>query len=181
MPNRIEKGIARIAKLDVKEQQLDREAKAIAKTMPYGQSPPVYGRTLDKINAIRAKKAKIWNEIRNFILPGTQETLWQIAVADKTLPTVSYGEEHYLGFYASDIKKAIKIIKSASKIPKGMTLQKQLTKKGGQTHFKNGGGKKKPKSLSAKKTKRRVKKGSDNLMTFGVKLPDIRTLEDLMG
>ena len=67
-----------------------------------------------------------------------------------------------------------------SKIPKGMTLQKQLTKKGGQTHFKNGGGKKKPKTLSKKKTNKRVKKGSDNLMTFGVKLPDVKTLEDMM-
>ena len=66
------------------------------------------------------------------------------------------------------------------KIPTGMTLQKSLSKTGGQMHFKNGGGKKKPKTLTAKKTKKRVKKGSDNLMTFGIKMPDVRTLEDLM-
>ena len=66
------------------------------------------------------------------------------------------------------------------RIPVGMTLQKSLTKTGGQMHFKNGGGKKKPKSLSAKKTKKKVKKGNDNLMTFGVKLPDVKTLEDLI-
>lgn len=69
------------------------------------------------------------------------------------------------------------------KIPTGMTLQKSLSKTGGQMHFKNGGGKKKPKVLSAKKTKKRVKrikKGSDNLMTFGIKMPDVRTLEDMM-
>ena len=66
-------------------------------------------------------------------------------------------------------------------IPTSMTLQKSLTKTGGQMHFKNGGGKKKPKVLSAKKTKKGVKKkGSDNLMTFGIKLPDVRTLEDLV-
>ena len=70
-----------------------------------------------------------------------------------------------------------------SKIPKGMMLQKQLTKKGGQMHFKNGGGKKKPKALSTKKTNKKVfrkKKGSDNLMAFGVKLPSVKTLEDIM-
>ena len=70
-----------------------------------------------------------------------------------------------------------------SKIPTGMTLQKQLTKKGGQMHFKNGGGKKKPKTLSTKKTKKRVKgikKGSDNLATFGFFPPNIKTLEDML-
>jgi hypothetical protein len=68
-------------------------------------------------------------------------------------------------------------------IPTGMTLQKSLSKTGGQMHFKNGGGKKKPKTLTAKKTKKRakrIKKGSDNLMTFGIKMPDVRTLEDMM-
>lgn len=180
MANQIEKGIARIAKLDVKQQELDKEAKGIAHSMPYGQSPPVYGRVLDKMNVIQAKKAKIWNEIRNFVLPGTKKTLWQIAVAQR-LPTVSYGEEHHLNFFASDIKKAIKLFKSGLKIPTGMTLQKSLSKTGGQMHFRNGGGKKKPKSLSASKTNKRVKKGSDNLMTFGIKPINVKTLEDMMG
>lgn len=63
-----------------------------------------------------------------------------------------------------------------------MTLQKSLSKTGGQMHFKNDGGKKKTKALNMKKTKKnkRVKKGSDNLMSFGVKLPDVRTLEDMV-
>jgi len=65
-------------------------------------------------------------------------------------------------------------------IPTGLTLQKSLTKSGGQMHFKNGGGKKKPKTLTAKKTKKRVKKGSDNLMTFGIRMPEVRTLEDML-
>ena len=67
------------------------------------------------------------------------------------------------------------------KMPASMTLQKSLTKTGGQMHFKNGGGKKKPKALSAKKTKKRIKKGSNNLMAFGVKLSNVKTLEDMMG
>ena len=70
-----------------------------------------------------------------------------------------------------------------SKIPSGMTLQKSLSKTCGQMHFKNGGGKKKPKGLSTKKTKKRVKrikKGSDALATFGIFSPDIKTLEDML-
>ena len=69
-----------------------------------------------------------------------------------------------------------------SKIPTGMTLQKSLSKTGGQMHFKNGCGKKKTKALNTKKTKKnkRVKKGSDALMTFGIKLPDVRTLDDMV-
>jgi len=70
--------------------------------------------------------------------------------------------------------------KAKPKIPTGMTLQKSLTKTGGQMYFKNGGGKKKTKVLNKKKTKKKVKKGSDNLMTFGIRMPDVRTLEDML-
>lgn len=82
-----------------------------------------------------------------------------------------------------DTKKFWKAARQSVKIPTGMTLQKSLTKTGGQMHFKNDGEKKKAKTLNTKKTKKRVKKikkGSDNLMTFGIKLPDIRTLEDIV-
>ena len=64
-----------------------------------------------------------------------------------------------------------------TKIPAGLTLQEELDRKGGQMHFRTDN--KKPKSLSAKKTKKRVKKGSDNLMAFGVKLPNVKTLEEM--
>lgn len=80
-----------------------------------------------------------------------------------------------------EVRKLGKAVTSGLKIPTGMTLQKSLTKTGGQMHFKNGGGKKKPKTLSTKKINKRVKKkGSGNLMTFGIKLPSVRTLEDLV-
>jgi len=75
---------------------------------------------------------------------------------------------------------AIKNFKSGLKIPTGMTLQKSLTKTGGQMYFKSSDGKKKSKVLNTKKTKKRVKKGSDNLMTFGIRMADVRTLEDMV-
>ena len=70
--------------------------------------------------------------------------------------------------------------KAKPKIPTCMTLQKSLTKTGGQMYFKNGGGKKKTKVLNKKKTKKKVKKGSDNLMTFGIRMPNVKTLEDML-
>ena len=72
-------------------------------------------------------------------------------------------------------------MKTKSELPKGMVLQKQLTNEGGQAHFKNGGGKKKPKPLTAKKPDKRVKKGSDDLATFGIRPANVKTLEDMMG
>ena len=65
------------------------------------------------------------------------------------------------------------------KIPTGLTLQEELDRQGGQMHFRTDN--KKPKALSAKKTKKRIKKGSNNLMAFGVKLSNVKTLEDMMG
>ena len=63
------------------------------------------------------------------------------------------------------------------KIPAGLTLQEELAMQGGQMHFRTDN--KKPKGLSAKKTNKRVKKGSNSLMTFGVKLSNVKTLEDM--
>ena len=64
-----------------------------------------------------------------------------------------------------------------TKIPAGLTLQEELDRQGGQMHFRTDN--KKPKSLSVKKTKKRVKKGSDSLMVFGVKFPSVKTLEEM--
>ena len=104
----LEKAISKIAKFDVKEKELDRYAEAIKSSMPFGQPYPIYLRTLDKINEIRAKKAKIWNnELRNYILPTTTKTLWQIAIGQK-LPACRFGEEAYLDFYAEDLRRALR-------------------------------------------------------------------------
>ena len=65
------------------------------------------------------------------------------------------------------------------KIPKGMTLQKSLTKSGGQMHFKNSDSKKKSKALNTKKTRRKTKKGSDKLLAFGIRMPDVKTLDSM--
>ena len=64
-----------------------------------------------------------------------------------------------------------------TKIPTGLALQEELDRQGGQMHFRSADISK-PKSLSAKKTNKREKKGSNNLMAFGVKLSNVKTLED---
>jgi len=54
-------------------------------------------------------------------------------------------------------------------IPKGMALQKSLTKKEGQMLFTGAGPKTKPKIVSPNRAKKHEKKGSNNLATFGIR------------
>ena len=103
-----EKGIDRIENYDIKQRKVEYNADALLHSSGVGQAPPVYHTTLDKINVIAAKKAKIWNDIRNIIIPGTNQTLWQIAIKSKKLPVVRSGKEGHLDFYASNIREALK-------------------------------------------------------------------------
>ena len=61
-------------------------------------------------------------------------------------------------------------------IPRGMALQKSLTEKEEQMLFTGAGPKTKPKTISPNRTKKREKKGSNDLATFG-----IRTTKTLEG
>ena len=64
-------------------------------------------------------------------------------------------------------------------IPKGMALQKSLSKKEGQMLFTGAGPKPQPKALGEeKKTRKREKKGSNNLATFGIRINP--SIEDLL-
>jgi len=105
IPKNIEKSIKKIATIDKKQKALAFEANAIIESSAVGQPPPVLGRTLDKINNLQKQKAKIWNdEIRNKIIPGTNNTFWQMAVKSN-LVVNTFGKEEYLKFYAEDIRK----------------------------------------------------------------------------
>jgi hypothetical protein len=63
-------------------------------------------------------------------------------------------------------------------IPAGMVAQKSLTGTGGQMKFKSGEGKKTSKKAATKNPKKKAKKGSGKLTTFGVKMPGMPTIED---
>lgn len=107
MNREVEKGLVKIAQLDVKQKKFTAEADAIIATSPYGQWPPPAHRALDKAIKINDKKVAIWNEIRHYVIEPYGKTLWQIAVASKELAVGFYGEEHHLDFDASHIRKAI--------------------------------------------------------------------------
>lgn len=117
IPTEVQRGIARIRTLDKKERALQRQADDILSTSPVGQAPPVYHRTLDKAIAITKEKAKVWNKIRNYAIPGTGQTLWQAAIVNR-LPTVNYGDEKHLDFYADDIDKLLQTRTIAKPEPK---------------------------------------------------------------
>lgn len=102
------KSINKIKKLDIKQRELELYAKSIFETMPFGQSPPIYEKTLDKAIEIQVRKAKIWNdEIRNRFVPRTNKTFWQLAIQQGKLIVNFYGREEALQFYGEDIEKLI--------------------------------------------------------------------------
>ena len=62
-------------------------------------------------------------------------------------------------------------------IPQGMALQKSLTEKEEQMLFTGAGPKTKPKIVGEPNRKKREKKGSNNLATFGIRTT--KTLEEV--
>lgn len=101
---KVANGLKRIEKLDVKQKEYSDEADAILKTSGVGQAPPPFYKALDKAVEIMKKKAKIWNEIRHYLICG--KTLWQLAIKNN-LSVHFYGEEEMLDFTARDIIKFI--------------------------------------------------------------------------
>ena len=63
-------------------------------------------------------------------------------------------------------------------IPQGMALQQSLTEKEEQMIFTDAGPKAKPKMIGNPNRKKREKKGSNNLATFGIRTT--KTLEEVM-
>ena len=107
LPKSIERGIQRIEKLDIKEKEFSKNADMILSSSGVGQAPPIYYQTLDKAIKIAEKKAEIWNEIRSLIVSGFK-TLWQIALASKTIVVVTHGQEEMLKCYGKDIRNLTK-------------------------------------------------------------------------
>ena len=107
MKRELERGIQRIEKLDIKEREFSKNADMILSSSGVGQAPPIYYQTLDKVIKIAEKKAEIWNEIRSLIVSGFK-TLWQIALASKTIVVVTYGQEKMLKCYGKDIRNLLR-------------------------------------------------------------------------
>lgn len=63
-------------------------------------------------------------------------------------------------------------------IPSGMALQKSLTEKEEQMLFTGAGPKAKPKMAGEPNKKKREKKGSNNLATFGIRT--MKTIEEVV-
>lgn len=107
LPKEVIKGIKKLEKLDLKEKPYWDTVNALSKIQPYGQPYRPYLKALDRINDICKEKAMIWNTIRNYIIPPTTKTLWQIAYR-KRLPVVFCGKEKYLQFDTKRLKEVIK-------------------------------------------------------------------------
>ena len=99
------KGIELIIQLDAKRRECIITYELILSTSAVGQAPYVALVALDKALQLAGKQAKIWNNIRNYIVTGTNKILWQAALANKKTVVVNAGKEETLKFYGSDIRK----------------------------------------------------------------------------
>lgn len=109
MPQKLQKGLERLEKLDAKQHEINQVMDAIYKTSPVGQAPPIFHRKAQQLVDLATKKAKIWNDIRNFVIPGTSETLWQKALRCRSLGHAfrTYGIEEGTLITAQDIREKI--------------------------------------------------------------------------
>lgn len=99
-------------KLDDTQEQLSQDVDAIYRTSAVGQAPLIYHEKLEKLLKVQNEKAVIWNEIRSFIIPDSNDnTLWQAALkADEKMKLAYYdvhyfGKEEHIGFTVNDIEK----------------------------------------------------------------------------
>jgi hypothetical protein len=107
LPKHIEDGVAGIESLDAERKEHNIKADQILSTSAMGQAPQCYFDTVEKALQVCQKQAAIWNDIRSFILPGTNKTLWQIASQSKKLAVVFFGQENILDFYGKDLRDVL--------------------------------------------------------------------------
>jgi hypothetical protein len=106
MPKEVQDGLSEMRVLDVQEKTLLDKCDRIQQTSPFCQLSTPFFESLDEAVKIGEAKARIWNNIRGFIIPDKKKTLWQLAVA--VLPVRRFGEESILPFGVDDILKLIR-------------------------------------------------------------------------
>ncbi len=106
VPKKVQQGIERIRKLDVKQKEIESSLEEFRKIAAGNQESPAFLREIDKGIDLRAKKAEIWNKIRGVIVTPDGKTLWQVALS-KNLQVERGGEETQLKFFAEDIDEIL--------------------------------------------------------------------------
>ena len=105
IPKVIEIELRRMKKLEIREQKLSLDAKAILSTSAMGQAPPCYHNTVGKMLVVNQKRAEIWNGMRSKIA-AKGKSLWQLALENKLI-VKTYGRECILNFNSEDIKRLL--------------------------------------------------------------------------
>ena len=104
LPQKAEKLLKRLEKLDLKQIEISNTIDAIYKTSPVGQAPPCFHRAVDKLCVVAKKKAPIWNYIRHYIIPGTHKTIWQGALESRNIAVGHWGKEEGTCITANEIR-----------------------------------------------------------------------------
>ncbi|HXX97397.1 MAG TPA: hypothetical protein VEL11_09815 [Candidatus Bathyarchaeia archaeon] len=101
-------------KLDIRHKELWYDLNATYETSAVGQAPDCYLDLVEKLYKIQSEKAKIWNQIRGNVVPGTQDSLWTLALRSDDDRTANkepcifmvniWGEETCVSFFADNVK-----------------------------------------------------------------------------
>ena len=81
--------------LQSKREEYETKADNIQKTSPFCQLPAPFFKELNEAVKIGTEQAKIWNEIRGFILKDNKTTIWQFAIK-RNFPVRRFGQEDFL-------------------------------------------------------------------------------------
>jgi hypothetical protein len=84
-----------IISLQIERENFERQADVIQSTSPFCQLPEPFNEALNEAIKIGDKQAKLWNELRGFLLKDKKTTIWQFAIKNN-FPVRRFGIEEFL-------------------------------------------------------------------------------------
>ena len=84
-----------IISLQIEREKFERQADTIQSVSAFCQLPEPFHEALNEAVKIGDKQAKLWNEIRGFLLKDKKTTLWQFAIKNN-FPVRRFGKEEFL-------------------------------------------------------------------------------------
>ena len=96
--------LKKIIELQIQRQRFEKQADDIQKVSPFCQMPTYFYEALDEAGKIGHKQAKLWNQVRGFLLSDKKTTIWQFAIKNN-YPVRRFGEEEFLKLELIDLEK----------------------------------------------------------------------------
>jgi len=84
-----------IINLQIEREKFERQADTIQSVSAFCQLPGPFHEALNEAIKMGDKQAKLWNEIRGFLLKDKKTTIWQFAIKNN-FPVRRFGAEEFL-------------------------------------------------------------------------------------